>query len=180
MIRLIWIGGMRDVAIDYSIDGEIWDHAGDFTFPQATGLSTYEGVAGPYLFDVEARYLLITGLNNYGGNCFGLGEMKITGEEVIISDVEKIEELGCVDITIYPNPFAEKMTLSINPDCEGNFRYILYDALGHELTSDQIHLAAGLDQSIEFGYDLPSGSYMLFIEFDGKSVQKNVIKLNRT
>src|SRR5688572_26384961 len=77
--------GMRDVAIDYSIDGEIWLHAGDFTFSQASGLSTYEGEEGPHLDNVEGRYLLITGLNNYGGECYGLSEMRIEGEEVIIS-----------------------------------------------------------------------------------------------
>jgi hypothetical protein len=172
--------GMRDVAIDYSIDGENWEYAGDFTFPQASGLSTYEGVTGPYLFEVEGRYLLITGLNNYGGECFGLSEMRITGEEVITTDVENIKDLGCVDITIYPNPFADKMTLSINPGCEGNISYILYDALAHAIASDHIQLKAGVDQSIEIGHNLPSGSYILFIESGGKSVQKNVIKLNRT
>lgn len=172
--------GMRDVAIDYSVDGETWHHAGDFTFPQASGLSTYEGVSGPYLFDVEGRYLLITAVNNYGGQCFGLSEMRVTGEEVIISDIENIEDLGCVDVTLYPNPFADKVTLSINPECDGNIIYTLYDGLGHSLISDHIQLTSGISQTFEFGHDIPSGSYMLFIEFGGKSVQKNVIKLNRT
>ncbi|MFZ1676528.1 MAG: hypothetical protein WAT91_04595, partial [Saprospiraceae bacterium] len=38
--------GMRDVAIDYSIDGETWTTAGTYTFQQASGLSTYEGGPG--------------------------------------------------------------------------------------------------------------------------------------
>ncbi|MGB4849280.1 MAG: hypothetical protein WBP41_15250, partial [Saprospiraceae bacterium] len=59
--------GMRDVAIDYSIDGETWTTAGTYTFQQASGLSTYEGGPGPDLAGVEGRYLLITAINNYGG-----------------------------------------------------------------------------------------------------------------
>jgi|SRR5687768_8352970 len=172
--------GMRDVAIDYSIDGENWLHAGDYTFPQASGLSTYEGAAGPDLLEIEARYLLITALNNYGGECFGLSEMRVDGEEVIISDVENIEDFDCVDVSIYPNPFAEKMTLMLAPGCEGNIRYVLYDALGHELVSDQFQLSPGLNKSVELGRELPSGSYMLFLEFGGQTIQKNVIKVNRT
>ena len=172
--------GMRDVAIDYSIDGETWLHAGDFTFPQASGLSTYEGDDGPYLYEVEARYLLITGLSNYGGKCFGLSEMRVSGERVILSDAEEITSLNCVEISMYPNPFAEKITLEMEAGCSGEVRYVLYDALGHELTSETNSLNGGQNKKVEIGRDLPAGSYLLYIESGGKSVQKSLIKMNRT
>ncbi len=172
--------GMRDVAIDYSVDGENWTPAGEFTFPQASGLSTYEGAPGPHLNDIEARYLLITGLNNYGGKCFGLSEFRVNGEEVIISDVDDIANLECVDLSIFPNPFAEKMTLLLAPGCSGDMRYVLYDALGHEVISDKTSLISGQEKAIGIGRDLPAGSYMLHIEFGGKSVQKSIIKMSKT
>ena len=172
--------GMRDVAIDYSIDGEAWIPAGDFTFPQATGLSTYEGDAGPNLNDIEARYLLITGLNNYGGKCFGLSEFRVDGEEVIISDVDNLDQLECVDISIYPNPFAEKLTMLLAPGCNGDMHYVLYDALGHELKTDKFSLISGQQRAIEIGGDLPAGSYMLRIGFGGKSIHKSIIKMSKT
>jgi len=172
--------GMRDVAIDYSIDGETWFHAGDFTFPQASGLSTYEGDIGPYLNEVEARYLLITGINNYGGECFGLSEMRVNGERVILSDVEDVTSLDCVDVSIYPNPFAEKMTLHFTAGCQGDVHYILYDALGHEIMTEKTNLVSGQNKTIELGRDLPAGSYMLYIEFGGKSLQKSIIKMSKT
>lgn len=172
--------GMRDVAIDYSINGEIWLPAGEFTFPQASGLSTYEGDAGPNLNDIEARYLLITALNNYGGQCYGLSEFRVNGEEVIVSDVDDLTRLDCVDVTLYPNPFAEKMTLLLAPGCSGDLHYLLYDILGHEIKADKASLIAGQEKTIEVGNDLPAGSYVLTIKFGGKSIQKSLVKMGKT
>jgi hypothetical protein len=176
--RINW--GMRDVAIDYSQDGEYWIHAGDYVFSQATGLSTYEGEQGPHLNDIEARYLLITGLTNYGGECFGLSEMRVEGEEVIISDVDDIASLDCVDVSLYPNPFAEKINLNVAAGCSGELRYSLFDALGHEILSQRVDLSNGQNNSYEIGSGLPAGSYMLFLEFGGKSVKRSIVKIERT
>lgn len=172
--------GMRDVVIDYSIDGAHWSEAGNYTFGQASGLSTYEGEPGPHLNDIEARYLLITGVNNYGGECYGLSEVRVNAEEVIISGVDDIEALACVDVVLYPNPFADKMTVSLTPGCTGEFRYMVYDALGHELMSDKISLLGNQKQNIELGAVLPAGAFVLFMEFDGKSIQKRIIKMSKT
>lgn len=173
--------GMRDVAIDYSIDGVTWETAGEFTFPQASGLSTYEGDAGPFLNDIEARYILITGLTNYGGKCFGLSEFRVSGEEVVIvTDVENVAQLECVDISIYPNPFTDKMTMVLKPGCSGDLRYIFYDALGHQIKTDKASLTSGQEKAIDIGHDLPAGTYLLNIEFGGNSINKSIIKMGKT
>ena len=172
--------GMRDVMIDYSIDGENWTLAGVYTFAQASGLSTYEGEEGPNLNNIEARYLLITALNNYCGTCYGLSEFRVEGEEIIISDVDQITTLPCVNVSIYPNPFTEKMTMQISTGCNGDMSYILYDALGHEMIREKTSLVSGQNKSIDVGRDLPAGSYMLYIEFGGKSINKNIIKMSKT
>lgn len=169
--------GMRDVAIDYSTDGINWEHAGEFIFPQASGLSTYEGVSGPYLENIEARYLLITALSNYGGECFGLSEIKINAEEVIISDVETPETLTCMDVVVYPNPFAEKITINIKSACTGDFQYRLMNALGREILVEKINVNSGQSLNIEIGRDLPSGTYMLSLESGGRSIQKSIVKI---
>ncbi len=172
--------GMRNVAIDYSTDGATWYAAGDYTFSQASGLSTYEGEQGPNLNDIEARYLLITALTNYGGVCFGLSEMRVEGEQVIISDVEDIATLECVDVTIYPNPFAEQMTMVLSPGCNGELRVIVYDATGRMLSSEKANLINGQEKSIQLGKDLPAGTYSLYLEYGGKAVQRNIVKMNRS
>lgn len=173
--------GMRDVAIDYSTDGVTWLNAGDYTFSQASGVSTYEGEQGPNLNDVEGRYLLITAINNYGGTCFGLSEMKVIGEEVeIISDVEDVANLDCVNVSLYPNPFADKFTMVLTPGCSGDLHVTVFDALGHVLSNETISLTNGQQKSMELGRDLPSGSYRLNLEYGGKSVQRSIVKMNRT
>ena len=172
--------GMRDVAIDYSTDGVNWYTAGDFTFPQASGLSTYEGAEGPFLNDIEGRYLLITALNNYGGECFGLSEMRVTGEEVIISDVEDVANLECIDVKIYPNPFAEQMSMVLSPGCSGDLRIVVYNATGQMISSEKANLINGQEKTIEIGRDLPAGAYSLYLEYDGKAVQRSIVKMNRT
>ena len=173
--------GMRDVAIDYSTDGVTWLAAGDFTFSQASGLSTYEGEEGPFLNEIEARYLLITAINNYGGSCFGLSEMKVAGEEVeIISDVEDVTNLECVNVSLYPNPFAEKMTMVLTPGCSGDLRVTVYDAAGRLISNEVTSLITGQEKSMELGKDLPSGSYRLNLEYGGQSVQRTLIKMNRS
>lgn len=173
--------GMKDVVIDYSADGVNWTEAGFFTFPEASGLSTYEGEDGPDLNGIEARYLLITGINNYGNNdCFGLSEVKVSAEQVILSDVEDVTRLSCIDISIYPNPFTDKVTLVLNPGCSGDFRFTIYDALGKVVDHQIANLVAGQQKSMELGQDLPSGTYMLKLENGGKSVQRSIVKMNRT
>ena len=172
--------GLRDVVIDYSVDGINWLPAGDYTFSQASGLSTYEGDQGPHLNGVEGRYLLITALNNYGGTCFGLAEIRIEGEEVIISDVEEVEELACVDVTIFPNPFSESLTLTLHPGCSGDLRYIIYDGLGKVVLSQTTNLTNGQNKSVEVGRDLPAGAYNLYLEYGGQSTQRSVVKVSRT
>lgn len=172
--------GMRDVAIDYSLDGENWIEAGVFTFGQASGLSTYEGEQGPHLSNIEAQYLLITGLNNYGGDCYGFSEVKISAEEVIISDVEDPIQLQCVAVSIYPNPFADKVTLVLDPGCSGELRYTVYDGLGKTILHQTASLVNGQNKSIELGQDLPAGTYRLYLEYGGQSVQRSIVKMNRT
>lgn len=172
--------GMREVAIDYSTDGENWYTAGDFTLSQASGLSTYEGETGPNLNDIEGRYLLITALSNYGGSCYGLSEMNVTAEEVIISDVKDLETLACVDVTLYPNPFADQVTMVLSPGCNGELRIIVYDATGKMLSSEKANLVNGQEKSIEIGQELPAGTYSLYLEYDGKAVQRSIVKMNRS
>lgn len=172
--------GMRDVIIDHSKDGITWTSAGNFTFAQATGLSTYEGEQGPLLVDVEARYLLITGVNNYGGDCYGFSEMRVEAEEVIISDVEDVSNLDCVDVSLYPNPFQDKVTLSLAAGCNGDLRYVIYDAGGREISAEKVNLQSGSNASVEIGSSLLPGTYMLSIEFGGQSIKRSIVKMSRT
>lgn len=76
--------GLKDIVVDISLDGENWIEWGTYTLSQATGENIYEGEAGPQFSDALGRYILITALDNYGGECYSLSEMKIDVEPVEI------------------------------------------------------------------------------------------------
>mgnify|MGYP001279789648 CR=1 FL=1 len=69
--------GIQNAVIDISTDGTNWTVLGNFVFPQANASGFYEGFTGPDFGSVQARYVIITALSNYGGSCYGLGEIKI-------------------------------------------------------------------------------------------------------
>jgi len=69
--------GFKEVKIDHSKDGKKWNYHGEMTFPQARGDAIYAGFPGPDLSAVEARYVLLTAVSNYGdSDCAGLTEVK--------------------------------------------------------------------------------------------------------
>lgn len=175
--RTTW--GMRDVVIDYSLDGQSWQSAGEFTFQEASGLSTYEGSDGPDLGGIEARYLLITAINNYGGDCYGLSEMHVEGEEVEITKNEEVAELECVGVNFYPNPFVSNVVLELASTCQGPLRYIIFDETGKIIDNKVLDLVPGQQQTHTIGAELVPGSYRIRIDFEGKSIQRNLIKISR-
>lgn len=172
--------GLRDVAIDVSRDGMAWTHVGDYTFERGPGLSTYEGFDGPDLGGAEGRYLLITALNNYGGECYGLSEMRVAGEEVIISATDDPGSLDCVAVNLYPNPFVDQLTLGLSPACTGSLRYTLFDGQGKAVDGGRLDLLPGQSVSQALGQALPAGTYVLQLDFNGRTIRRPVVKINRT
>jgi hypothetical protein len=66
--------GMRNVAIDYSDDGNNWLELGVYNWSLATGDAGYGGFSGPNFNGLYARYVLITSLDN-ATSCKGLGKV---------------------------------------------------------------------------------------------------------
>jgi hypothetical protein len=75
--------GIRQVVVDYSMDGNTWTAlGGTYNWPKASGTSDYAGFIGPNFNNIKARYILISALNNHGNiTCTGLS--KITFEAQI-------------------------------------------------------------------------------------------------
>ncbi len=69
--------GIRHMIVEYSTNGSNWTLVDTITVPKAPGSGYYEGVNGPDLEGVNARYLLLTAVDNYGGGCYGLSEVRI-------------------------------------------------------------------------------------------------------
>lgn len=172
--------GFRDVAIDVSPDGQTWTQIGEYTFERAPGLTTYEGFEGPDLGGAEGRFLLLTALSNYGGTCYGLSEMRVAGEEVMISATQEPDRLDCIALTLFPNPFVDEIVLGLSPDCAGRLRVGLYDEQGRQVDAHNVGLTAGQAISLRLGAALPAGTYLLTLDLEGQHLRRTLVKMSRS
>lgn len=88
--------GIQVLGIDYSTDGTNWTALADFVLNQADGTNAYIGETGPDFGGVDARYVILTSISNYGSACSGLSEIRFN-----INDNVPCPEF---DVTINNNP----------------------------------------------------------------------------
>ena len=153
--------GMKNIIIDYSLDGENWTEATTTQLAEASGNANYEGEAGLHLGEIEARYILITAVDTWGSDCAGLSEIRFDLEGTVsVNEIEGEQQ----ELTIYPNPAQQ--SLSIDTDLEIK-ELIIVSSTGSELT--RMAYATQIDISY-----LPDGVYFL------KSISKtNEIRTSR-
>jgi len=95
--------GAKDIVIDYSLDGSSWTEFGTQSFDKASGKSIYEGEEAFSFNGVKARYVLLTILDNWGGDCYGFGEIKIgvspiTATEMVSFNLDCNEKDGYTEL----------------------------------------------------------------------------------
>jgi hypothetical protein len=152
--------GVREMAVDLSLDGINWEPFGAFDLEISEGKPIYEGVSGPDFESTLARFVLITVLDNYGGNCSGFSEMKINVGD-FISEIDP--ETG-FEAIVYPNPFGEQITIKLYtlfPD--ENLTYTITDLLGKTLFTSTPQELQGENELIieEEIKNLSTGIYLL-------------------
>ena len=89
--------GIQELQIDVSSDGVSWINSGSITVPMADGSGMYMGHQAPSLQGVNGRYVLLTAISNYGGNCTGLGEIRIDVQEASLPVTLVDQKLTCLD-----------------------------------------------------------------------------------
>jgi len=152
--------GMQNIAIDISNDGTNWTEVGEFQIPMADGTSTYEGLDLYDLGGVNARYLLITGLTNHGGPCFGLSEIRIdVADEITNVDAALPPTGSCLSARVFPNPVNELSKAFITSNCStAPVQYAIQDISGTTIASGEAGLISG-ETVLELSA-LPAGSGM--------------------
>lgn len=125
--------GAKQVAIDYSLDGINWIEYGLETFPIASGLSTYEGEVVTNFNDLKTRYLLLTVVDNYGGECSGFSEIRIEAD----SAKDENEDI-CLIADVYPNPFTTDFAVFLQKKCLGDVYIAIEDATGQTVVAEEI------------------------------------------
>lgn len=150
--------GAKTIIIDYSFDGTSWVEYGSWNMDQANGSGFYEGQAGPNFNNLEARFILFTVTENYGGDCFGLGEIKIfVKESVAVVDFDKTD----MPITLSPNPATSYTDLHIHSNYTGLAQVQILDISGKELFKMPIDLTGAEQVSRLSTADLADGQYIV-------------------
>ena len=144
--------GVISYVVDYRVEGEdFWTELGIYSLDLSEGSAYYTGVEGPDFGGLTARYVLITLLQNGGGDCYGFGEWKIeTGEA--LSDIDEIAAAKW--FTVYPNPTNDNITIDISQensahsiellDLLGKSVIGLTPLVGHSQTLDIRSLESGI------------------------------------
>jgi hypothetical protein len=174
-----WADGMQDIAIDISNDGVSWTEVGEFRLPMADATPTYEGID---LFDFDgtvAQYVLITGLTNHGGNCYGLSEIRIdVADEVVVADREPVKP-ACMTARVFPNPLNAASKAIISDLCSfAPITYSIEDVSGRTIQSGQLTPTA---REVEVNLEasaLTAGSYILSLQQLGAVRRLKIIKVD--
>jgi hypothetical protein len=68
--------GLKRASIEISDNGSTWESIGDFSIEMGNGSSYYCGISIEDLEPFQSRFLLINAIENHGGTCYGLSEVK--------------------------------------------------------------------------------------------------------
>jgi len=128
--------GAQFLAVDYSLDGQNWTELDEFTIPKSSGESTYEGVYATDFVNEEARFVLITLKENWGGNCSGFSEIRFEVTNAV--DVNELEVVDMIDVDVYPNPTKSIVNINVKSTNSEEINYKLIDMFGKILTSGNI------------------------------------------
>jgi len=151
--------GMREIVIDVSVDGIEWTELANFTLDQALASTTYEGTLGPDLSGNNARYVLITGLSNYGSDCFGLAEIKINVDEALPTNTEDLPD--AIAMTLNPNPANIQTKLILDTSFSGNGIVNVYDLNGKTVQTHKVILDSGAEEILIPTAKLIPGMYQV-------------------
>lgn len=153
--------GMKDIVIDISMNGTTWTEWGRFTVPKANASGFYQGTPGPDFQGKIARYILITGITNHGGSCFGISEIKFNGTVVTINPTKDLMEE--VAISASPNPFSQQTIVTFSGLTPGDIRAELSDITGRLVKSFVFNIKNTSEEIIINRDGLPAGIYTFTI-----------------
>jgi hypothetical protein len=151
--------GMKDIIIDISVNGTTWTEWGRFTIPKASASGFYQGVPGPDFLGKVAKYILITGVSNHGGPCFGLSEIKFNGTVVTVNSSSDL--MDGVMISAAPNPLTQVTTIQLSGLPSGEISIDISDITGRQVKSFTHHVRNNTEEFILNRDGLPSGLYTL-------------------
>ena len=166
--------GTQELVIDYSIDGENWTELAYHTMEEGPASSFYLGEEGPNFDGVNARYVIITSLSNYGhATCHGLSEVRF--QATIATTTTDTEDLIANNsISISPNPFSEETIVSFTDIESGTYTYTVVDIAGKQVLQGTIDVSADkATLPLNMGSHT-AGSYIFRLQYGALTLSKKL------
>ena len=165
--------GTQELVIDYSIDGQDWTELAYHTMAEGPASSFYQGEEGPNFGGVNARYVIITSLSNYGHEtCHGLSEVRFQATIATTTDTEEL--IADNSLTVSPNPFNDLTTITLSDMESGSYSYSVTDVAGKvvlngtvEVSADKVILPLNMANQT-------SGSYIFRLQYGALTLSKKL------
>jgi hypothetical protein len=156
--------GIKKLAIDVSLDGLVWEEAAVFELDEGTGSGFYTGESGPDLKGRVAKYILLSGLENHGGSCYGLSEIRVGMTPAIINKVDPQDiTKPQIYISLYPNPSAGEINVGINGFAPGDVDFKVTNVSGVTVKEGIWKIESRFQQIRSLRTELDSGIYYLSV-----------------
>ena len=168
--------GAKIIAIDYSTDGNNWFELGEIDIEMSTGSSIYEGLDIANFENEEARFVLITILENWGGECFGFAEIKFQVTNPVTVKEDTNNQL--IIANTYPNPFKDNFNINIQSSENENIYLNLTDVYGRNIFRKKISPDKLINDINIDVKNLPESIYILQIRQGEYVISKRLIKAN--
>jgi hypothetical protein len=165
--------GIRDAYVDYSMDGVNWNNWGLMHLERADASGFYEGEDGPDFEDLEARYLLITVIDNYGNvACSGFAEMRVETNGLATSTEDQL--LFSLDMKVSPNPASSTAIVEIKVEKAANGLLEISDLSGKKILTQQANLVSGTNRISLDVSALSAGQYLVHYTSDARTQSVNL------
>ena len=180
--------GMKEVVIDYSLNGTTWTQLGNFQFSQGTEEAIYAGFEGANFNGLSARYVLITAISNWGdASCSGISDVKFNIAPALLQDVSAIlanarnRELTDIldtkmpkkenaQFLVYPNPTNNNTNLFLENTKETAATIAITNITGRLIQSIPVEILTGRNNWTLSLENIPSGTYFVNVLAEERSL----------
>ncbi len=168
--------GTKNLLIEYSEDGNNWFIADSFVLTKATGTNDYEGDDWIDLNIPKAKFLLLTSLTNFKGDCRGFSEIKFSAEKIKLNTTISYEK-NKMRVEVTPNPFSNQIEVNINSSLNGSCQIEILNSLGQNVYNNMVMIDNyTFHQTLDLKH-LKSGIYHFQIKQKSVKYSKNILKL---
>ncbi len=162
--------GASEIKIETSSDGATWVARDTLTLDRASGSNEYVGQSFDEFEAFEAQYILLTVIENHGGRCTGLSEVKFVLGEVSTSDDYLKNQ-----VSVAPNPGDQQIVVDISELEASVSSYQITDMLGRVHLHNNV-AKRNIKSKLSIGTSsLPDGNYALHLTTDKGIIAKSII-----